>query len=85
MWVMAFVLVEVVTLVWERSGNCVSNGSGCLVVAMVLMMVFLGAGLLGGDGHEAGNNALFVLSGGDGGCGTIAIAVVSDGVGDCPS
>lgn len=49
-------------------------------MAMVLMMVFLG-----GDGHEAGNNALVVLSGSDGGCAMIAMAVVSDGVGDCPS
>lgn len=55
-----------------------------LVVAMVLMMVLLEAGFLGGDGLEAGNNALVVLSGGDGSA-MIAMAVVSDGFGDCPS
>lgn len=62
-WVMVFVMVEVVTLVWERCGNCRRNGSGdgaCLVVAMVLMIVLLGAGLLGDDGREAGSNALVV-------------------------
>lgn len=51
----------------------------------MLMMMLLGEGLLGDDGHEAGNNALVVLSGSDGGCTMIAMAVVSDGVGDCPS
>lgn len=54
-------------------------------MAVVLMMVLLGVGLLGGDGPGAGNNALAVLSGNDGRCAMIAMVVIDDGVGDCPT